>query len=310
MENVPFNPKILGDSSKFHKHRYAIFSFLIIGFIFFVYYLFFSTPRSFPVNYKLQIEQGETLHAISNELKRNNVIRSSIAFEAFVIFYNAENSIVAGDYLFEKNMPVWQVARRISKNVRFVPSVIVAIPEGYDIYQIADTYASKLSLFSKEKFLAYAKTKEGYFFPDTYYFLNNDTEKNVIDSMSKNFEKKLAPIRPNILASGKSEKDIITMASIIERESRGYFDRKEISGILWKRISIGMRLQVDAAPVTYQAKGLPTNPISNPGLEAIDAAINPKISNYLYYLHDKDGNIHYAKTFGEHKANIAKYLTK
>ena len=69
-----------------------------------------------------------------------------------------------------------------------------------------------------------------------------------------------------------------------------------------------MPLQTDAAPETYKVKGLPKNPISNPGLEAINSAINPQNSSYLYYLHDKDGNIHYAKNFEEHKANKLKYL--
>ena len=98
------------------------------------------------------------------------------------------------------------------------------------------------------------------------------------------------------------------MASIIERESKGDVDRRVISGILWKRIKIGMPLQVDAAPDTYKTKGLPKSPIGNPGILAIQAAIHPTRSPYLYYLHDKNGNIYYAKTFLEHKQNIARYL--
>ncbi len=127
--------------------------------------------------------------------------------------------------------------------------------------------------------------------------------------MEGNYQKKIAPIRPQIKASGKSEKDIITMASIIEREAKGP-DRELISGILWHRLAIGMPLQVDAAPETYKAKGLPKNPIANPGMEAIIAALNPKSSDYIYYLHDKDKNVHYAKSFAEHNANRLKYLSK
>ena len=98
------------------------------------------------------------------------------------------------------------------------------------------------------------------------------------------------------------------MASIIEREAKGDIDRGIISGILWKRISLGMPLQVDAVPDTYKTKGLPESPIGNPGLESIKVAIYPQKSSYLYYLHDKNGVAHYAKTFSEHDNNINKYL--
>ena len=128
--------------------------------------------------------------------------------------------------------------------------------------------------------------------------------------MGNNFEKKILPIRPKIISSGKTEKEIIIMASVIEREAKGDADRGFISGILWRRLQIGIPLQVDAAPETYKTKGLPENPIGNPGLEAINSAIYPEKSNYLYYLHDKDGNIHYARTFEEHKVNKLKYLSR
>jgi UPF0755 protein len=93
---------------------------------------------------------------------------------------------------------------------------------------------------------------------------------------------------------------------------KGNGDREIISGILWRRLANGMPLQVDADPDTYKTKGLPANPICNPGLDSIKAAIYVlKMHNlppYLYYLHDKNGTIHYAKTFAEHNANIKKYL--
>ena len=149
---------------------------------------------------------------------------------------------------------------------------------------------------------------EGYLFPDTYFFLTDSNETDVINSMNGNFKKKIMPLLPDITAFGKTEKEIITMASIIEREAKGDTDREIISGILWKRIKIGMPLQVDAAPETYKIKELPKNPISNPGLLSIKAAIHPVSSSYLYYLHDKNGSIHYAKNFTEHQANIRKYL--
>jgi UPF0755 protein len=126
--------------------------------------------------------------------------------------------------------------------------------------------------------------------------------------MHENFKKKVAPLRAEIDAFGKSEEEIIIMASIVEREADGDSDREVISGILWKRLERGIALQVDAAPVTYERRGLPESPIANPGLLAIEASLRPQASSYLYYLHDKEGGIHYARTFDEHRANIARYL--
>jgi len=204
----------------------------------------------------------------------------------------------------------WQAIlhiRIVERHVAPVP-IVITIPEGFDINQIAATAAPQLANFNENQFLLEAKNKEGYLFPDTYFFFSKANETDVIKSMSDNFGKKIAPLLPEIISSGKNEKDIIIMASIIEREAKGNTDRGIISGILWKRISINMPLQVDSAPKTYKIKGFPKNPISNPGLEALKAAIYPQNSPYLYYLHDKNGNIHYAKNFTEHQSNEQKYL--
>ena len=135
----------------------------------------------------------------------------------------------------------------------------------------------------------------------------------------------------NLMAlSSKDKSDIVAMASILEKEVKSSEDRRIVSGILWKRIKIGMALQVDAtldyernktsaeltaedlkedSPYnTYTRTGLPPSPINNPGLDAIKAALEPKASLYLYFLTDSDNNVHYAKDFEEHKRNKEKYL--
>jgi cell division protein YceG involved in septum cleavage len=102
--------------------------------------------------------------------------------------------------------------------------------------------------------------------------------------------------------------DVIIMASILEGEANGEKDINIISNILWKRISLDMPLQVDVDRFTYINKGLPTSPLNNPGLASIKAAMNKDKTPYLYYLHEKNGNVHYATSFEEHKKNISKYL--
>jgi UPF0755 protein len=288
------------------KKAFNIFIFLFLGF--FIYYFLFSPPSDFPSNAVIKIEKGESLRSVSALLKKEHIIRSRVVFESFVIIFGGELHIKFADYLFDKKIPVWRVAWRIKEGDRNMAPVSVTIPEGFDRNEIADTFAKELSSFSKINFLNETKDKEGYLFPDTYFFLSDANEKDVIELMLGNFDKKITPILPEIKKSGKSEKDIITMASVIEKEAKGDADREIISGILWRRIAIGMPLQVDAAMETYKTKGLPKNPISNPGLESIKASIYPKKSSYLYYLHDKGGNIHYAKTFAEHRSNILKYL--
>ena len=291
----------------FSQKNFIFYVFILIVFLVFINLLFFNTPKNFPVGVILNIKEGSSLRSVSKYLKENHIINSRVFFETFVIIFEGEK-VVSGDYLFDNEISVFEVARRISRGEQHLAPVKVTIPEGFNNLEISKVFREKLANFDESKFLVDAKNKEGYLFPDTYFFLTTDTEIGVIKSMSDNFEKKILPIRPEIISFGKSEKDIIIMASIIEKESKGDIDRGFISGILWRRLSMDMPLQVDADMSTYKTKGLPQNPISNPGLKAIEAAIHPKSSNYLYYLHDKDGNIHYAKTFAEHLLNKKMYL--
>jgi UPF0755 protein len=120
------------------------------------------------------------------------------------------------------------------------------------------------------------RSKQGYIFPDTYFFFPMTTHDEALEDISLNFNRKINPFKKDIEASNKSLDEIIKMASIIEKEAAGESDASTISGILWKRIDKGMPLQVDASKITYQKVGLPTEPIGNPGLVAIKAAVYPK----------------------------------
>ena len=307
MENFP-HPNEFGylpSRSPKYKLWYKIGAVALL-LLFYIFVL--SAPRNFPIDKKFSIGPGASLRSVSLLLENENIIRSRVAFEFFIILFGNEKKLISADYSFDQKIPVFEVARRIAGGAARTAPVSVTIPEGYDVEQIADTFAAKLSSFNKENFLLAAREKEGYLFPDTYFFLTSENEDVVLRSMSANFQKKIKPLLPQISASGKAEKDIIIMASLVEREAKGENDREVIAGILWHRVKIGMGLQVDAAPETYKNKGLPLKPIANPGLAAIKAALHPKDSPYLYYLHDKNGEIHYARTFAEHAKNVSKYL--
>jgi len=302
-DNLKFG---IGVDKFYVKSTYLFFAGI---FIFFAGFLFLiRAPRSFQEGVIVNIPEGASLQKISHDFKDSGLIRSRALFEAFVISYGGEKRILPGDYLFEKKLSVEEVARRISSGKRNLAPIKLTIPEGYDRTDIAEVASLKIPNLNKDNFLALTKDKEGYLFPDTYFFFSTDNEQDVFKVMTENYEKKITPLRVEINSLGKTEREIIIMASIIEREAIGDIDRGYISGILWNRLKIGMALQVDAAPDTYKVRGLPDNPISNPGLEAIKASMYPQSSPYLFYLHGKDGQIHYAKTFDEHKRNKVKYL--
>ncbi len=300
----------------------------------FVFISFFrsviSAPNDFPVPYRLTIESGQTLLSISQELERDSVVNSPRLFEMFMIALGSEKNVSEGEYYFEKPVTALELALRISGKQFGIDRKKVTFPEGFTNKQMAARLAQAYEGFDTVLFLTLAKGTEGYLFPDTYGFFPSVTPDFVLATLKRNFAAKIAPLEAGITASGRSEPEIITMASIIEKEARGEGDRAIISGILWKRLDRGIALQVDApflyilgkeskeltmsdlatnSPYnTYRNKGLPPGPIGNPGLASITAAIYPEDSPYLYYLHDADGQIHYAATYTEHKKNITQYL--
>lgn len=291
---------------------------------------YFVAPIDFPVPYQLYIDKGQTLFSISNELAKDRVIQSPRMFEMFMIALGSERTVSEGDYSFPAPISVLEVAMRISGRQFGIERTKVTFPEGFTVSDISARLAANFEGFDTIRFSALTKDAEGYLFPDTYRFFPSVTADVVVNTLKQNFTAKISPLEKDIASSKRNRSDIIIMASIIEKEANGTDDRAMISGILWKRLDAGIALQVDApflflfdkeskeltradlatkSPYnTYLNKGLPPTPINNPGLAAITAAIHPVSSPYLYYLHDKTGQIHYARTYTEHKKNIALYL--
>ncbi|MBI2047907.1 MAG: endolytic transglycosylase MltG [Parcubacteria group bacterium] len=314
---------------KIHPYiRWALF--LLIAFVVIVYLVFLSPPSSFPNDAHFIIEKGQTLSQVSKQLKDQGLIKSPTVFEIIVISLEGEGGARHGEYLFKKPESVLTVGRRITSADFGIIPISIVVPEGTTVVGIANIFEKQLTGFNKDVFVRIAKKDEGYLFPDTYKFFPNDGELQVYRAMRENFNEKMKAVMPNLEASGKTLKDIIIMASLLEREARTMETRRTISGILWKRLLIGMPLQVDAvfeyiigkntytlttedlqidSPYnTYKYKGLPVGPIANPGMNAIFAALNPTKSPYLYYLSDKEGNVYYSRTFDEHVAKKARYL--
>jgi UPF0755 protein len=271
-------------------------------------------PKNAPDIYTLSVEHGDTLHIVADKLYLAHVIQSKTLFILYARVLGNERSIISGEYVFKKPAPSYSYALHIVDGIFGIQRTKIVIPEGSTNTQIVGIVTKNFSTISEADFLVAISSKEGYMFPDTYAFFPSVTKEDIISRIQENFNYKLGFFDTRIRRSGYSKLEILTMASLLEKEAYGDTDRDVISGILWKRLEKGMPLQVDASNMfdnrfdSYQTKGLPPAPIDNPGEKAIEAALHPTDSPYLYYLHDKTGHVHYAISFAEHKKNIQIYL--
>lgn len=330
LKRIPF-ALIAGNLGLSTRSSKVLFTLILIAipFISFFGYLLIP-PKQFPVNDTITVEKGSPLGSVALSFKAKNIIRSGFMFKVCMTALGGDKRIMAGDYVFKKPVGACSIAMRIVRGVSGIPMVKVTIPEGASNQNIADTLSPLLPKFDARFFADRARAQEGFLFPETYFFNASANTDEVIRVMSTEFKKRIEPWTPFIETSGHTERDIIIMASIIEKEAKTEEDQALVSGILWKRIEKGIPLQVDApfyyllgktsseltqtdlamksAYNTYKNKGLPAGPIGNPGIATIRAAVKPKESPYLYYLSDEQGTLRYARTFDEHKANKAKYI--
>ena len=306
------------------------------------------------------IEKGENVFSISKRLEEKKLIGSSFFFNLYIAVSGSYTNLQAGQYSINQNMSIFQIAQKIIKG-RVVKNIIT-IPEGWNLRDIAWFFENN-ELFQAEELLEitgfpaidysiindlpdlidfqeynFLQDKpqnislEGYIFPDTYELEKNFNLDNFVKKALDNFDKKIDnDLKQKIEEQNKSIFEIITMASLIEREAREIDDKEIISGILWKRLRNSMPLQVDATILyftgrandifkedlkinspynTYQNRGLPLGPICNPGIESILASINPQNSDYWYYLSTSQGEIIFSKTLNEHNIAKVKYLSQ
>jgi UPF0755 protein len=292
---------------------------------------------------RFHIERGEGSFTIASNLEAEGLVRSRALFTFYALMRGEITHLQSGDYLLAPSMSAHHVLQRLSTGD--IISETITIQEGWDLKDMAEAF-EKMGMFSAEAFFetvgfpgktttpknfsdefAFLKDKpsdvslEGYLFPDTYHITQNEQPENIVRRMLKNFEQKVG----HAIAY-----DDLIMASIIEKEVPSIEDKKIVSGILWKRLANDMRLQVDATVVyvregnykivsieetrtdspynTYVYDGLPPGPISNPGLESIQAALEPEESPYWFYLNPSPTTTIFSRTFEEHKAAKAKYL--
>ncbi len=292
------------------------------------------------------IPKGYSASQIGNKLVDQNLVKNSLAFKFYVQVTAQSKKIQAGEYLLAPSFSLFKIVNQLTSGP---VEEWVTIPEGLRREEVVEKYISALKRNEadaevfRQDFLAITTDKEGFLFPDTYLFPKTVNASIVANKMLSTFNSKISTqMEADINVSEYNLKQVIILASIIERETRKNEERPVVAGIFLNRLEINMGLQADATvqyalattecrvgtmcdwwPVltkenmsinssynTYKHAGLPPAPIANPSLSSISAVIYPTDSSYLFYLHDGDGEIHYAETLEGHNENVRKYLGK
>ncbi|MFZ2500820.1 MAG: endolytic transglycosylase MltG [Minisyncoccia bacterium] len=272
------------------------------------YQYLFAPPSPFPSGDIVTVIRGTSVSEITQKLATARIIEHPTLLKLILRISGKSDSVQTGAYKFATPQNVFIIARRLINGDYGLPPMRITFIEGVTNESAAKQVTQALPEISEQDFLMLAKPYAGYLFPDTYILQPSATAESIVAMMRSNFDTKMAPLLNVPDASKHSLSDIVSMASIIEREASSTVDRHVISGILWNRIELNMPLQVDVARETYTHTGFTSKPICNPGLDSLEAAMNPTKTKYLYYLTGHDGLMHYATTYAGHQVNLRRYL--
>lgn len=275
------------------------------------------------------IPKGKGIKEISNDLKSKNLIKDTVVFFILLKQIGLDKKIQAGDFKLSRSMTSMEIAQALTRGSI---DIWITIPEGWRAEEIADILEKTIPAFD-QTWRKKLNENEGYLFPDTYLIPKNSDIESIVSILKNNFYQKAK--ETNLSKNSPQLKNIIIIASLIEREAITDEEKPLIASVIYNRLKDGISLDIDATlqyvkgkdangkwwsfPTTedkkinspyntYLSSGLPPGPISNPGIETIKAALNPKSSNYYYYLHDQQGKIYFSRTLEEHNANVAKYI--
>lgn len=291
----------------------------------------------------LEIKKGEGLRAISQNLERNGVVVNENLFILYVMYQGLQDRLKAGEYEFRSGSTMSQVVEKLSKGDIVVYKV--TIPEGLTVSEIGELLQEN-RVVSKDEFLRLTRNKklrsellgeesggfEGYLFPDTYSYNKGLTALELINMMVKRFHTVYSALGTKREDLDLTDNEIITLASLIEKETGSADERQLVSAVFHNRLRIGMKLDSDPTVIyglgeeyngrltrrdlkqmteynTYLIKGLPPGPIANPGKESIAAALNPADVNYIYFVSKGDGTAthKFSSNYEEHKRAVNEY---
>ncbi|MGM0437131.1 MAG: endolytic transglycosylase MltG [Bacillota bacterium] len=322
------------------KKSAIIFLILIIISASFIRFVTFLQPveRNSDKVYSVNIDYGSTSKKVADLLYENNIIRSSFAFNVIINLFGYDNQLRAGYYEISPENNIFEVIDIIKKGR--VATFKVSIPEGSTLKEIINRFKEKTN-YSEEEYLNTAKNidlqkeyfpensddikykLEGYLYPDTYKIEKNYKPVQIYKLMLKEFEDKwLLKLKNKANNSNYSILELVTIASMVEKEAKLTEEKPIIAGVIYNRLDKNMKLQIDATvqyilPLrkdrllysdlkleskynTYLYSGLPPGPISNPGDNSLEAVLNPKKTEYLFYFAREDGSHEFSKTYQEH----------
>lgn len=305
------------------------------------YIALFIPPTKEKAWKEVQVTDGMSFKTIAITLQKEGIIRYRGYFEIIGRVQGISRKVRVGYYGLNTNMSMWQVLDALRKGKIIEYEVIV--PEGYNIYQIGWTLSVTPLANDPNDFIRIAKDKdftrflgvnadslEGYLFPDTYYLPKGTTMHDVAKRMVQRYKAVFTDdYRKRAAELGLSEQQVVTLASIIEKEAKVPSERKLISAVYHNRLKKGMKLQADPTAVygtkawitrvtskdlrrrspynTYLHKGLPPGPIANPGQGAILAALYPEPVDYLFFVAQGDGSHYFSNDYGAHEKAVGRY---
>ena len=298
-------------------------------------------PGSGSTSKVVSFERGTSLRTFANRLEKAGIISSARLFTLGARLQGADSRVQAGAYLFTDAMPPAEILRKMVAGEVYERKF--AVPEGYSIYQLAELLDGK-DIFPKEDFLRTctdrrllrdlnisARSVEGYLFPSTYNLVNITTPEALVRAMVAKFHTVYdARFSTMTAGSGLSRQQIITLASMVEKEAKMPGERPLIASVFLNRLRTGMPLQSDPTAVygvrafagkvtkadiernsaynTYRIAGLPPGPIGNPSEGAIEAVLQPAHTGYYYFVARKDGSHQFSATLAEHNLAVNRYL--
>jgi len=313
------------------------FALMVIGGVW-LYYALRSPAQEGVI---IEVKPGEKLIEVAKELEKKGVISDHRLLVGLAKLKGVEKKIQVGEYEFSPGMSINQILDALVKGRQRYYKLVV--PEGSNLWDIA-RILEKTGIWDGNKFLDLAfdpkfirslglKTKslEGYLYPDTYFFKRYETEEDIIRAMHKHFQEIWKPqYTRRAKKLGFSQHQIITIASIIEKETSQKPEKPLVSAVIHNRLKKGMRLELDPTVIygllpnfdgnlrkkdlehwtpynTYLNSGLPPGPICNPGKDAIESALYPAEVDYLYFVSKGDGTHYFSSTYAEHKKAVEKY---
>lgn len=287
--------------------------------------------HTLPAPIEVTIPEQSGTEGAAQALQEAGVITSPWSFLAYATISGQRGKIRAGTYLFSGDVNLPLVLSIVTKQQSLQNEVEVTLLEGWTTQQMGEALAQALP-FTADDYVrsANAQSVNGYLFPDTYRFYTDATVQDVIDKQVEAFHERFTPeMEAAVEANGRTLDDTVILASIVEKEAQTLTDKELVAGVFWKRIDNGQRLQsdvtvnyvtgntttdvslsdtyVESAYNTYRNDGLPPGAISNPGYDALYAAVYPTQSDYWYFLATPEGEVIYSATYEEHLQYKAQY---